>query len=120
MSLETKSQQLKDIIATYNADWLLGDLSALIHAGRERAIDQLGELSSPQRQLYYLAGLNISSDPINGLDVMFTHEKWNSIVTLLNEIEAEYDKLFFPAKPEEVRYSPFLGQISTKTKVESM
>lgn len=102
MSLETKSQELKDLIATYNADWLLGDLSALIHAGRERANDQLGKLSSPQRQLYYLAGLNISSDPSNGLDVMFTQEKWNPIVTLLNEIEAEYDKLFFPTKPEEV------------------
>ncbi len=102
MSLETKSQQLKDLIATYNADWLLGDLSALIHAGRERANDQLGKLSSPQRQLYYLAGLNISSDPAEGLDVMFTHEKWNPIVALLNEIEAEYDKLFFPTKPEDV------------------
>jgi len=102
MSLETQSQQLKDLIATYNADWLLGDLSALIHAGRERANDQLGKLSSPQRQLYYLAGLNISSDPAEGLDVMFTHEKWNPIVALLNEIEAEYDKLFFPTKPEDV------------------
>ena len=102
MSLETKSQELKDIIATYNSDWLLGDLSSLIHAGRERANDQLGNLSSPQRQLYYLAGLNISSDPSNGYDVMFTHEKWDKIVILLNEIEAEYDKLFFPDKPEDV------------------
>lgn len=102
MSLETKSQELKDIIATYNADWLLGDLSSLIHAGRERANDQLGNLSSPLRQLYYLAGLNVSSDPSNGHDVMFTHEKWNIIVKLLNEIEAEYDKLFFPSKPEDI------------------
>lgn len=79
MSLEAKSQKLKEIIATYNSDWLLGDLSSLIHAGRERADDQLGKLSSPMRQLYYLAGLNVSSDPSNGLDVMFSHEKWNSI-----------------------------------------
>lgn len=102
MSLETKSQELKDIIATYNSDWLLGDLSSLIHAGRERANDQLGKLSSPLRQLYYLAGLNVSSDPSNGHDVRYSHEKWAQIVVLLNEIEAEYEKLFFPAKPEDV------------------
>lgn len=102
MSLETKSQELKNIIATYNSDWLLGDLSSLMHAGKERAGDQLGKLSSPMRQLYYLAGLNVSSDAGNGLDVMFSHEKWNLIVTLLNEIEAEYDKLFIPTKPEDI------------------
>lgn len=102
MSLETKSQELKDIIATYNSDWLLGDLSSLIHAGRIRANDQLGKLSSPLRQLYYLAGLNISSDPSNGNDIRYTAEKWEQIVVTLNEIETEYDKLFFPAKPEDV------------------
>jgi len=102
MSLETKSQELKDIIAAYNSDWLLGDLSSLIHAGRERANDQLGKLSSPLRQLYYLAGLNISSDPSNENDIRYTPEKWEQIVVLLNEIETEYDKLFFPAKPEDL------------------
>jgi hypothetical protein len=102
MSLESKSQELKEIISTYNADWLLGDLSSLIHAGRERAGDQLGTLSSPLRQLYYLAGLNITSDPVNGHDIRFTHEKWGRIVILLNDIETEYDKFFFPTKPEEV------------------
>jgi hypothetical protein len=102
MSLEKTSQALKDTIATYNADWLLGDLISLIHAGKERAKDQLGRLSSPLRQLYYLAGLNISSDPAGGYDIMFRHEKWNKIVGLLLAIEKEYDKLFFPAKPEDV------------------
>lgn len=102
MSLEAKSQQLKAIIATYNSDWLLGNLSSLIHAGKDRAKDQLGNLSSPLRQLYYLAGLNISSDLANGHDIMYKPKKWNQIVTLLNEIEAEYGKLFFPNKPEDV------------------
>lgn len=102
MSLEKKSQQLKELIAGYNSDWLLGDLAALIHAGRERAGDQLGALSSPQRQLYYLAGLNISTEVSDNQDVMHNREKWNMIVTLLNEIEAEYDKLFFPSSLEEI------------------
>lgn len=102
MSLESKSKELKEIIATYNSDWLLGDLYSLIHAGRERAGDQLGSLSSPLRQLYYLAGLNISSDPSNGLDIIYDPEKWNQIVKLLNDIEEEYARLFFPTKPEDV------------------
>jgi hypothetical protein len=102
MSLDIKSKELKDIIATYNSDWLLGDLSSLIHAGRERANDQIGKLSSPLRQLYYLAGLNISSNPIDGIDIRYTPEKWEQIVILLNEIEAEYEKIFYPAKTEDV------------------
>lgn len=102
MVLQTKSQELKDIIATYNSDWLLGNLSFLIHAGIQRAGDQLGKLSSPLRQLYYLAGLNVSSDPVSGHKVMFSRKEWNQIVVLLNEIEAEYDKLFFQNKSEEI------------------
>ncbi len=43
MSLENKSQALKDLVATYDTQWLLGDLSSLMHAGRERAKDQLGQ-----------------------------------------------------------------------------
>lgn len=63
MSLENKSQELKQIVATYETQWLLGDLSFLMRTGKDRANDQLGTLSSPLRQLYYIAGLNISSDP---------------------------------------------------------
>ena len=101
MSLQTKSQELKDIVATYNADWLLGDISFLINSiGTGRALDQLGKLSSPLRQLYYVAGLNVSSDPAAGIDIQYTPDKWNQIVTLLNEIEAEYQKIFFPAQEE--------------------
>lgn len=102
MSLESKSKRLKDLVAEYNPDWFLGDLSFLMHAGRERAYDQLGSLSSPMRQLYYLAGLNISSDPAIGDEVIFTHEKWNPIAVLLNEIEVEYDKLLMPSVPEQM------------------
>jgi len=102
MSLETKSQALKDIVATYDGQWFLGDLSFLISTGKKRANEQLGTLSSPLRQLYYLSSLNVSSDPMDGHDIQYTPEKWNKIVELLNEIEAEYQKLFFPDKPEDV------------------
>lgn len=101
MSLEAKSEELKEIISTYDTEWFLGDLSKLIGnitngAGRE----QLGNLSSPLRQLYFLAGLLISSDDTNSIDIMYDPEKWDRIVELLNEIEEEYDKLFFPKQDE--------------------
>jgi len=102
MSLEAKSKALKDIVATYDTQWLLGDLSFLIRTGKDRANDHLGKLSSPLRQLYYIAGLNISSDNANGNDIGYTPEKWNQISVLLNEIENDYQKLFFPNNPEEV------------------
>lgn len=98
MSLETNSKALKYLVAGYNADWLLGDLSGLIHAGKERARDQLGRLSSPMRQLYYLAGLNVSSAP-GEEDVGYSREKWGTMVTLLNQIENDYEELFYSNPP---------------------
>lgn len=101
MSLEIKSQELKDLVSTYDTQWFLGDLSGLIKCiANGAAQDQLGNLSSPLRQLYFLGGLIISSDNQNASDTQYTKEKWDRIVELLNEIELEYDKLFF-AKPDE-------------------
>ena len=103
MSLETKSQELKDLVATYDTQWFLGDLSGLMKAiANGAAQDQLGQLSSPLRQLYFLGGLLVSTDNANGNDIQYTPEKWNQIVKLLNEIESEYDKLFFPKPNEEI------------------
>ncbi len=103
MNLETKSQELKDLVATYDMQWFLGDLSGLMkNIASGRAQDQLGKLSSPMRQLYFLGGLLVSSDDSNGIDIQYTPEKWNNIVELLNEIECEYDKLFFPKPDEEI------------------
>lgn len=103
MSLETKSQELKDLVSTYDTQWFLGDLSGLMkNIANGAAQDQLGKLSSPMRQLYFLGGLLVSSDNENGEDFQYTPEKWNKIVDLLNEIELEYDKLFFPKPDEEI------------------
>src|ERR1700722_3177091 len=103
MSLEDKSRQLKDIVATYDTQWFLGHLSGLMQFITSGiAMDQLENLSSPSRQLFYLGGLLVTSDPANGTDYIYNPDKWNQMVTLLNEIESEYFKLFFPNKPEEV------------------
>lgn len=97
MTLEELSKQLKELISTYDTGWLLGDLSGLMHAGgNHTAADQLGKLSSPQRQLYYLAGLLMTSDPTNGTDNMYDPDKWDEIVNLLNKIEQAYAAMFFP------------------------
>lgn len=94
MSLESKSLELKMLVAEYSEDWFLGDLWFTIHSGKERSMDQLAKLSSPQRQLYYLAGLTMSTNPETGTETIFEMEKWNRIVDLLNDIEQEYYKLF--------------------------
>jgi len=101
MSLKEKSELLKELIASYDAKWLLGDLSFLMHSGKERAFDQLSNLSSPMRQLYYLAGLNVSSDNKKGIDFKYNKEKWNEIVKLLNEIEIEYSKILLEFEGNE-------------------
>lgn len=93
MDLKEKSEKLKELVSTYESKWFLGDLSFVIHSGRERAFDQLGQLSSPMRQLHYLAGLNISTKKENGVDFIYNQEKWDEIVILLNDIESEYQKL---------------------------
>lgn len=103
MSLETKSQELKNIVATYDTQYFLGNLSGISkHIAKGTAKDQLGKLSSPMRQLYFLAGLMMSSNPSKGIEIQYSHEEWDKIVELLNEIEREYDQLFFPEKPEDV------------------
>lgn len=103
MSIETKSKELKEIVATYDTQWFLGDLYNLITCiVNGSAEDQLGKLSSPMRQLYFLGGLLLSSEDGTGLQSYHEEAKWEKIVTLLNEIEQEYDTMFFPKPDEEI------------------
>lgn len=103
MSLETKSQKLKDIVADYNTQLFLGNLSFLMTCiSNDMAQDQLGKLSSPMRQLYFLGGLLMSSNPTHENKLQYSDEEWDCIVDLLNEIEVEYFKIFFPNEPEEI------------------
>lgn len=98
MSIEAKSQELKELVSVYDTGWFLGNLCQLTTCiASNAAKDQLGTLSSPLRQLYFLGGLFISTDSIEDYELQYTHEQWNRIVELLNEIEQEYYKLFFPA-----------------------
>ncbi len=99
MSLEAKSQELKKLVSVYDTGWFLGNLSQLMTCiANNVANDQLGTLSSPLRQLYFLGGLFITTDPIEDCELQYSPEQWNRIVELLNEIEQEYYKLFFLTK----------------------
>lgn len=103
MSLEQKSEELKSLVAKFDSQWFVGNLSFLMTAIPEkRAQDQLGKLSSPLRQLYFLAGLNITSQNQDNLESHYSNEEWQKIVGLLNEIEQEYSKIFFPKENEEI------------------
>lgn len=104
MSIESKSSQLKELVSQFDSLWFVGDLFALVAAGPERAPDQLGQLSSPMRQLYYLAGLNLTS-PLTGKGkTSYSEEEWKKMVRLLNDIEAEYIQ-FFTEKADELKTS---------------
>lgn len=101
MELEELSKELKELVAAYDTGWFLGDLANLMRAaGKNQAEDQLGNLSSPLRQLYYLGGLLVTSDPANGTENTYNRKKWNKIVKLLNHIEHVYTSMFFPADEE--------------------
>lgn len=103
MSLEAKSQELKELVSVYDTGWFLGNLCQLMSCiANNAANDQLGKLSSPLRQLYFLGGLFITTDPIEDYELQYTHEQWDKIVELLNDIEREYDKLFFPEEGEVI------------------
>lgn len=105
MGLTEKSLQLKELVSIYESKWFLGDLSDVIHSGKQRANDMLGNLSSPMRQLYYLAGLNISTNKEKGIEFWYDPAKWNEIVKLLNEIEQEYQKMMFEFNEETDDFS---------------
>lgn len=103
MSLEAKSSELKALISGYNTQWFLGYLSGLMrNIVNGSANEELGNLSSPLRQLYYLGGLLLTSESASGTQSNMEPENWDEIVSLLNDIEVEYSNLFFPETDEEI------------------
>lgn len=103
MSLETKSQELKDLLSIYDTRWLLGNLTGLIHAiGFGGAQDQLGQLHSPMRQLYYMAGLLMSTPEVTDGHRHYTNAEWQAIIGKILEIDKEYEQVFAPKAGELV------------------
>lgn len=103
IDLTQKSQELKDFVSQFETTMFLGDISSLMQFIRfDSPTNSLKGLSSPQRQLLYLAGLNVTSEiPAAGLKAQYSDEDLEHMKVLLNEIENGYTEFFYP-KPADV------------------
>lgn len=100
--LERLSSELKQFLTKYNKRIMLGHFTQLMETSSSgMAQNELGRLSSPMRQLYYLAGLLVTTTK-SGVEVNYTEEDWTYIVEHLNTIENEYFKIFFPTEKTEI------------------
>lgn len=100
--LERLSIELKQFLVKFDKRLVLGLFTQLLETSSlGTANDEIEKLSSPMRQLYYLAGLLMTSAQ-NGSVVNYTEEDCFFIVDHLNAIEAEYLKIFFPKNETEI------------------
>lgn len=104
IDLAQKSKELKDFVSQFETTMFLGDIASLASFIRfDSPVKSLQGLSSPQRQLLYLAALNVTSD-IRGTEPLkpqYSDEDFEHIKSLLNEIETGYEQFFYP-KPDDV------------------
>lgn len=101
--LENKSKELKQFMAKYKTQNMLGHLSFLMTCiSNGAASNELAKLTSPMRQLYYLAGLLLSVKSDGSEKINYTDEDWEYIVEILKDIDIEYVKLFYPDEEENV------------------
>lgn len=105
IDLEQKSKELKELVSQFETTMFLGEISSMMQfISVENPPQSLKELSSPLRQLYYLAGLNLTStvNPLTPLRPQFTKEEWDKMKELINEIELGYQEFFYPETEDEV------------------
>jgi hypothetical protein len=101
--LENKSKELKQFMAKYKTQNMLGHLSFLMTCiSNGAASNELAKLTSPMRQLYYLAGLLLSVKSDGSEKINYTDEDWEYIVEILKDIDIEHVKLFYPDEEENV------------------
>lgn len=103
IDLEQKSKELKALVAQYDTKIFMGDISSMMQLiTAPDPIRSLKGLSSPQRQLYYVAGLNLASSSDKITKERFSDEEWAKIKVLLNEIEIGYNQFFYTEKSEDI------------------
>jgi len=104
IDLTAKSKELKEYVSQFETTMFLGDISALIKFIGYRPIESLENLSSPSRQLFYIAALNVSSpnDGENHLKTHYSDDEFDHIKKLLNEIEDGYNQLFYPKPGDNI------------------
>ncbi len=105
IDLTTKSNELKDFVRQFETTKFLGDISSLMYFIKSNnPTSTLHGLSSPQRQLFYLAGLNLSTDEPDhpNLKHQYSQDDFEHIKKLLNEIETGYEQFFYPKPGDAV------------------
>lgn len=104
IDLAQKSKELKDFVSQFETTMFLGDISTVMQFIRfESPMKSLNGLSSPQRQLLYLAALNVTSaiNDAKPLKAQYSDEEFKHMKKLLNEIETGYEQFFYP-KSEDI------------------
>ena len=99
INIEQKSQELKDFVSQYDTKIFMGDLSTVLQMVPMQNLRQnLRGLVAPQRQLFYLAGLHLTSKEDENLETkyQYTDEEWDYIKSLLIDIETGYEESFYP------------------------
>lgn len=105
INIEQKSKELKDFISVYDTKTFMGDLSTLLLMVPMKNLPQsIVGLIAPQRQIFYLAGLHLTSKKNEEIELkyQYTPDEWEQIKALLIEIENEYEKNFYPQSITEV------------------
>lgn len=90
--LEIKSTELKNFLQKFDKRVIIGHFTQMLEFQLNSLHEKTAKLSSPIRQLYYLAGLLVTSSQ-KGSEINCSNEDWDYIVTHLNSIEGEYFKL---------------------------
>jgi hypothetical protein len=105
IDMTKKSEELKEFVSQFETTMFLGDMSSIMQFIRFNSeMQSLQGLSSPQRQLLYLAGLNISTkEPEKDkLKRQYSDEEFEHMKKLLNEIEIGYEQFFYPKQDDVV------------------
>lgn len=99
ISIEEKSKELKEFVSVYDTKTFMGDLSTMLLMVPMQSLPQsLVGLVAPQRQIFYLAGLHLTSKKDDSIEIkyQYTPEEWDHIKSLLIDIEQGYEENFYP------------------------
>ncbi|EIJ39882.1 hypothetical protein LDL79_10905 [Leeuwenhoekiella palythoae] len=105
IDIEQKSRELKEYVSVYDTKTFLGDLSTLLlMVPMQHLPESIIGLVAPQRQIFYLAGLHLTSEKKEnaGLKYQYTPEEWEQIKALLIEIEQGYEEHFYPTSDTNI------------------
>lgn len=99
IDLEKESLELKTFVSQFETIKFVGEMSALMSSSSVNFEAKKG-LSSPLRQLYYLAALNLTSKevPEENLNQQFSDDDLEYMKKKLQIIENGYDQFFYPEK----------------------